>query len=228
MSKKAVILCSGGLDSTTVLAFAKSEGFECYALSVNYNQKTISELNAARRVTKHLGINHKTVSIDLSSIGGSALVSDDIEVPDYVGDGKIPVTYVPARNTIFLSIAMGYAETLEADDIFIGACQKDYSGYPDCRDVFLEAFSKVANVATKRAVEGAKMTIHAPLLNLTKAETIQLGTNLGIDYSMSVTCYRADKDGLACGTCDSCTYRKEGFRKANIQDPTRYAEHSFA
>jgi 7-cyano-7-deazaguanine synthase len=222
MSKKAVILCSGGLDSATVLAIAKSQGYECHAISVDYGQRNRAELDAARRVTEKLNATHKIVSVNLTSIGGSALTDDDIAVPDYKGDGKIPITYVPARNTIFLSIAMGYAETLECDDIFIGACQKDYSGYPDCRDVYLDAFQNLANLATKRAVEGNKMNIHAPLLNLTKAQTIQAGTKLDFDYSLTVTCYQADQTGRACGKCDSCTYRKQGFKEANLPDPTNY------
>lgn len=222
MSKKAVILCSGGLDSATVLAIATSQGYECHAISIDYGQRNRAELNSAKSITKRLGASHKIVSVDLSSIGGSALTDEKIDVPDYKGDGKIPITYVPARNTIFLSIAMGYAETLNCDDIFIGACQKDYSGYPDCRDVYLEAFSNLANLATKRAVEGNRMKIHAPLLNLTKAQTIQAGTELDFDYSITVTCYQADKDGKACGKCDSCTYRKQGFKEANLPDPTNY------
>jgi len=222
MSKKAVILCSGGLDSATVLAIATNQGFECHAISINYGQRNIAELNAAKKITSILRASHKIVSIDLSAIGGSALTDLNIEVPTYKGDGQIPITYVPARNTIFLSIAMGYAESIQCDNIFIGACQKDYSGYPDCRDVFLDAFNNLANVATKRAVEGNKMHIHAPLLNLTKAETIQTGSNLDLDYSITVTCYRADPEGKACGTCDSCTYRKEGFKSAGLIDPTNY------
>lgn len=222
MSKKAVILCSGGLDSATVLAIAKSQGYECHAISVDYGQRNRAELDAARRVTEKLNATHKVVSVNLTSIGGSALTDDDIAVPDYKGDGEIPITYVPARNTIFLSIAMGYAETLECDDVFIGACQKDYSGYPDCRDVYLDAFQNLANLATKRAVEGNKMNIHAPLLNLTKAQTIQAGTKLDFDYSLTVTCYQADQAGRACGKCDSCTYRKQGFKEANLPDPTNY------
>lgn len=220
--KKAVILFSGGLDSTTCLALAKSQGFACYTLSFSYDQRHSAELLAAEKIAAHLGASHKIIDISMGAIGGSALTDPNIEVPDYSGDGKIPVTYVPARNTIFLSFALGYAEALNAQDIFIGSSSVDYSGYPDCRPEYFTAFQQLANLATKAGVEGSLFTIHTPLLYLSKAETIQLGQQFNVDYSLTVSCYRADTQGQACGKCDSCTLRKKGFAEVGIADPTRY------
>lgn len=218
---KAVVLLSGGLDSATVLAIAGHRGFGCCALSVNYGQRHQIEVEAAREVAKTLGaIEHRAVNVDLRAIGGSAL-TDDIALPESGGEG-IPVTYVPARNTILLGIALAYAETLAAQDIFIGVNAVDYSGYPDCRPAFIEAFEELAQVATKAGVEGSQMAIHAPLMRMRKAEIIQTGVELGVDYAMTVSCYRADAEGRACGQCDSCRFRAEGFRQAHIDDPTRY------
>lgn len=223
MLRKAVILFSGGLDSTTCLAIAKSQNFECYALSFNYGQKHCTELEAAKRLATKMSVkNHKIINIALGSLGGSALTDATIDVPDYSRDDAIPSTYVPARNTVFLSIALGWAEVLGATDIFIGANDVDYSGYPDCRPEYLAAFEKVANLATKAGIEGAKFKIHAPLLRLTKSEIIQLGSSLNVDYGMTASCYRLDWQGRACGECDSCMYRKKGFVEAGIADPTRY------
>ena len=223
MEKKAVLLFSGGVDSTTCLAIAKSEDYTCYALSFDYGQKHRSELMAAERVAKIMGVKeHKIVRLDLSSLGGSALTDDAIAVVDYQGDNQIPATYVPARNTVFLSVALGWAEVLNATDIFIGANDVDYSGYPDCRPEYLQAFEKVANLATKAGVEGAHYTIHAPLLRLTKGEIIQWGTRLGVPYEMTSSCYRLNAQGQACGKCDSCTYRRKGFLAAGVEDPTQY------
>lgn len=220
---KAVVLLSGGLDSTTCLAIAKSQGFDCYALSFNYGQKNRAELIAARKIAAHFGVaNHIIFSLAIDQFGGSALTDNNIAVPDYKGDDQIPVTYVPARNTIFLAVALGYAETLQANDIFIGASHIDYSGYPDCRPDYFAAFDKLANLATKAGVEGNKLTIHTPLIELSKAETITLGTQLGVNYAMTVSCYRADEDGRACGNCDSCTLRKLGFAQAGVVDNTKY------
>ncbi len=217
---KAVILVSGGLDSVTALAIAREQGFECYGLSVAYGQRHSSELDAAQRVTDAAGVPLKVLPLDLRAIGGSAL-TDDIEVPEEVTTG-IPVTYVPARNTIMLSLALAYAEVLGAEDIFIGVNAVDYSGYPDCRPEFIEAYQQMARLATRAAVEGAGMTIHTPLIDLTKAEIIQAGTRLGVDYSLTVSCYQADEEGRACGVCDSCRIRMDGFRNAGIEDPTLY------
>lgn len=223
MQKKAIILFSGGLDSTTCLGIAKSLDYACYALSFDYGQKHRSELNAAIQVAELMKVTeHKMVSLDLACLGGSALTDKNIEINDYQGNNEIPTTYVPARNTVFLSVALGWAEVVNAFDIFIGANDVDYSGYPDCRPEYLHAFEKVANLATKAGVEGAKYTIHAPLLRLSKREIIQLGTKLGIDYAATLSCYRADKEGRACGKCDSCIYRHKGFVEAGIADPTRY------
>jgi len=219
--KKAVILLSGGLDSATVLAIARSEGFDCHALAVDYGQRHRSELEAARRVAEAAGVPLKVLPLDLRAIGGSAL-TDDIAVPEGGTEG-IPATYVPARNTIMLSLALGYAEVLGAEDIFIGVNAVDYSGYPDCRPEFIEAFQDMARLATKAAVEGAGMTIHTPLIDLTKAEIIQAGSELGVGYSLTVSCYQADAEGRACGACDSCLIRKAGFAAAGVPDPTRYA-----
>lgn len=221
--KKAVVLFSGGLDSTTALAIAQSKGFECYCLSFDYGQKQVSELEAAAKIARQMGAHaHKIVQLDLSMFGGSALTDAKIDIPDFVGGDEIPVTYVPARNTIMLSVALGWAEILDAGDIFIGACEMDYSGYPDCRGAYFNAFQQLANLATKAGVEGQAYVVHTPLLRLSKYQTIQQGMALGVDYSLTVSCYRADAQGRACGRCDSCTYRARGFTKAKIKDPTRY------
>lgn len=224
---KAVVLLSGGLDSTTVLALAKSQGFAVFALSVDYGQRHRAELYRAADVAKALGaIDHRVVKLDLRAIGGSAL-TDDIAVPKDRSASDmshgVPVTYVPARNTILLGLALGYAETVGAFDIFIGANVLDYSGYPDCRPVFLAAFEDLANLATKAGVEGTgKFRIHSPLLKLTKAEIIREGVKLGVDYSLTLSCYDPDAEGRACGRCDSCVLRKKGFAEASVPDPTRY------
>jgi 7-cyano-7-deazaguanine synthase len=219
-SKKAVVLVSGGLDSVTALVMAQKAGFECHALSVDYGQRHRSELDAAKRVAKAAGVSIKVLPLDLRAIGGSAL-TDDIDVPEE-GTSGIPVTYVPARNTIMLSLALAYAEVLGADDIFIGVNAVDYSGYPDCRPEFIDAYQQMARLATKAGVEGGKMTIHTPLIDLTKAEIILQGIQLGVDYSITVSCYQADGAGRACGVCDSCRIRKDGFSAARFPDPTRY------
>lgn len=222
MQKKAVVLVSGGLDSATVLAQATAVGYECYALAFDYGQRHRAELVAAKRVAQSNGAKEfKTITLDLSSIGGSALTDMNIDVPD-AGAIGIPVTYVPARNTVFLSIALGWAEVLDADDIFIGVNAVDYSGYPDCRPAFIEAFETLANVATKAGVEGHGMQIHTPLMKLSKADIIKLGVSLGVDYGQTVSCYKANNDGEACGRCDSCHLRREGFEQAGVDDPTRY------
>lgn len=221
-TKKAVVLLSGGLDSATVLALAKSKGYECYCLSLDYHQRHIAELEAARRLAQNLGAAaHRVVQLDLSAFGGSALTDENIEVPESPTQG-IPITYVPARNTIMLSLALAWAEVLEAQDIFIGVNALDYSGYPDCRTEYVEAFQKMANLATKSAVEGRTINVHAPLIDLTKAEIIKLGIANKLDYSLTVSCYQADTLGQACGLCDSCRLRREGFAAAGIADPTRY------
>ena len=220
-TKKAVVLVSGGLDSVTALAIAQEQGYECFALSVDYGQRHHSELDAAKRVAAAAAVPLKILPLDLRAIGGSAL-TDDIQVPERETTG-IPVTYVPARNTIMLSLALAYAEVLGADDIFIGVNAVDYSGYPDCRPEFIAAYQQMARLATKAGVEGGEMTVHTPLIDLTKAEIIQRGTELGVDYTMTVSCYQADGEGRACGVCDSCRIRKEGFSAAGISDPTRYA-----
>ena len=220
-TKKAVVLVSGGLDSVTALAIAQEHGYECFALSVDYGQRHHSELDAAKRVAAAAAVPLKILPLDLRAIGGSAL-TDDIQVPERATTG-IPITYVPARNTIMLSLALAYAEVLGADDIFIGVNAVDYSGYPDCRPEFIEAYQQMARLATKAGVEGGEMTVHTPLIDLTKSEIIQTGMELGVDYSMTVSCYQADGEGQACGVCDSCRIRREGFRVAGIPDPTRYA-----
>ncbi|WP_317929110.1 7-cyano-7-deazaguanine synthase QueC [Halioxenophilus sp. WMMB6] len=221
-SKKAVVLISGGLDSTTVLAIAKSQGFECYCMSFDYGQRHRAELAAAQQTAQALGAaDYKVISLNLNSIGGSALTDTNIAVPEASTEG-IPITYVPARNTVFLSIALGWAEVLEASDIFIGVNAVDYSGYPDCRPAFIDAFEKMANLATKMGVEGSKLTVHTPLMKLTKGEIVQLGVSLGVDYAKTVSCYQADEQGRACGRCDSCRLRKEGFAAAGVADPTPY------
>jgi 7-cyano-7-deazaguanine synthase len=222
MMKRAVVLLSGGLDSATVLAFARSQGFECFCLSLDYHQRHIAELQAARNVAKVMGAAaHKIVQLDLSIFGGSALTDDAIAVPESATEG-IPITYVPARNTIMLSLALAWAEVLEAQDIFIGVNALDYSGYPDCRGEYVKAFQNMANLATKSAVEGKTITVHAPLIDMTKAQIVQLGTQLGVDYAMTVSCYQADEHGQACGLCDSCRLRKLGFMHAQMHDPTHY------
>lgn len=222
MNKKAVVLLSGGLDSATCLAIAKSRGFECYCLSLDYHQRHIAELQAAKQVAISLGaVEHKTAQLDLSLFGGSALTDNQIDVPEHASEG-IPVTYVPARNTIMLSLSLAWAEVLGAQDIFIGVNALDYSGYPDCREEYVKAFQQMANLATKSAVEGQQITVHAPLIDMSKAEIIAEGTLLGVDYGTTVSCYQADAMGRACGVCDSCRLRKEGFIKAGIADPTAY------
>ena len=219
--KKAVVLVSGGMDSAVVLAIAREQGFAVHALSVSYGQRHTSELQAAATVSKALGaVAHKVVTVDLRSIGGSAL-TDDIEVPEAGGEG-IPVTYVPARNTIMLSIALGWAEVLGADDLFCGVNAVDYSGYPDCRPAFINAFEQLANLATKAGVEGHRLRVHAPLIDLTKADIVRTGQRLGVDFAQTVSCYRADSEGRACGHCDACRLRAEGFHAAGVADPTRY------
>lgn len=221
-NKKAVVLVSGGLDSTTVLADALAQGFECYTLSFNYGQRHKAELLAAARISEALGAHeHKEVGLDLGSIGGSALTDLNIAVPEQQTDG-IPVTYVPARNTVFLSIALGWAEVLDAQSIFIGVNAVDYSGYPDCRPDFIAAFEQMANLATKAGVEGRAISIETPLIDLTKQQIIQKGLALGVDYALTVSCYQADDQGRACGRCDSCRLRSQGFIAGGVEDPTRY------
>lgn len=220
--KHAVVLVSGGLDSATTLAIANHEGYACHALSFAYGQRHHAELAAAARVTTALGaVEHKTVDLDLSSIGGSALTDTRIAVPDKPGEG-IPVTYVPARNTVFLAVAVGWAEVLGAQDIFIGVNAVDYSGYPDCRPAFIKAFQRVADLGTRMGVEGRHLHIHAPLIEWSKAEIIRKGLALGVDYAMTVSCYSADNTGYACGRCDSCRLRRQGFLEAGVPDPTLY------
>lgn len=222
MSDKAVVLVSGGLDSSTVLALALQQGYRCYTLSFDYGQRHRSELEAAKRVSELMKVEeHKIVRLDLGTIGGSALTDTTIDVPEQETAG-IPVTYVPARNTVFLSIALGWAEVLEADTIFLGVNAVDYSGYPDCRPEYISSFEAMANLATRAGVEGNKLSIQAPLIDMTKGEIISAGTSLGVDYSQTVSCYQASMDGLACGKCDSCRLRIEGFNQAGISDPTRY------
>ncbi|MDP5071740.1 MAG: 7-cyano-7-deazaguanine synthase QueC [Congregibacter sp.] len=224
--KKAVILVSGGLDSTTVLALAKEQGYACYTLSFDYGQRHRAELFAAEQVSRTLGdVEHKVVRLNLDSIGGSALTDENIAVPETASAG-IPVTYVPARNTVFLSIALGWAEVLGAQDIFIGVNAVDYSGYPDCRPAFIEAFRQLANVATRVGVEGGSYKIHTPLMDLGKDDIVKLGARLGVDYAQTVSCYQATDDGLACGRCDACRLRREGFENAGLEDVTRYANQS--
>lgn len=219
---KAVVLVSGGLDSTTVLAIAKSEGFDCYTISFDYGQRHRAELQAAERTARALGsTEHKVVTLDLQSIGGSALTDTDIDVPESESEG-IPVTYVPARNTIFLSIALGWAEVLGANDIFIGVNAVDYSGYPDCRPEYVAAYETMANLATRSGVEGQKLSIRAPLMRWSKGEIIRRGQALGVDYGLTVSCYQANEAGEACGRCDSCRLRRAGFEEAGVSDPTRY------
>ena len=220
--KRAVILLSGGLDSATVVAMARAEGYRCYTMSFDYGQRHRAELDAAARVARDLGaVEHKVIGLNLDGIGGSALTDSSIDVPEAPSEG-IPVTYVPARNTVFLSLALGWAEVLQARDIFIGVNAVDYSGYPDCRPEFVEAFEAMANLATKAGVEGQGFRIKAPLQNMSKAQIVQAGIKLGVDYSLTVSCYQADVQGQACGKCDSCRLRAEGFQTAGVSDPTRY------
>jgi 7-cyano-7-deazaguanine synthase len=221
-TKRAVVLLSGGMDSATVLAMARSQGFTCYALSVDYGQRHRAELDAAQRVAQTLGAHeHRVVKIDLTGFGGSALTDNKIAVSQQPTEG-IPLTYVPARNTIMLSLALAWAEVLHAQDIFIGVNAVDYSGYPDCRPAYIEAFESMANLATKAAVEGHPLNVHAPLLHLSKAEIIRQGRALGVDFAQTVSCYQADESGRACGVCDSCRLRHAGFMAAGVDDPTIY------
>ena len=221
--KKAIVLLSGGLDSATTLAIARNQAFECYALSIDYGQRHRSELTAAQNVARSLGSRvHQIIQLDLTVFGGSALTDQSIAVPAFGKTTDIPITYVPARNTIMLSLALAWAETLDCQDIFTGVNAVDYSGYPDCRPEYIQAFEKMANLATKAAIEGKKLTIHTPLINLSKHEIIQTGFNLGIDYSATVSCYQADGLGRACGRCDSCRIRRAGFLTLGVTDPTRY------
>jgi 7-cyano-7-deazaguanine synthase len=220
--KNAVVLLSGGLDSATVLAMAVADGWRCHALSIDYGQRHRVELEAAARVARAQGaIEHRIVAIDLRVFGGSALTDDSIAVPTSSTPG-IPITYVPARNTIFLALALAYAEVTASDAIFTGANAVDYSGYPDCRPEFLDAFEKLANLATRRAVEGEPIEVKAPIVKMSKAEIVRRGHGLGVDFALTVSCYNADAGGRACGQCDSCRFRREGFAGAGLPDPTRY------
>lgn len=222
--RRAVVLLSGGLDSATTLAIARSEGFDCYCLSMDYGQRHRVELDAAAQVANTLQAKeHRVVKLGLDAFGGSALTDTSIAVPVDGAQSGIPVTYVPARNTIMLSLALAWAEVLGSRDIYVGVNAVDYSGYPDCRPEYIAAFETLANLATKAGVEGAELTIHAPLIDLSKAEIVSLGTKLGIDYGLTVSCYQADSEGRACGICDSCRLRHEGFVAAGLDDPTRYA-----
>jgi len=222
MNKKAIVLLSGGMDSTTLLALAQSQGYECYALSFRYGQRHQAELHAATQIADAADVTrHEIIDLDLSRFGGSALTDHTIDVPSESSKG-IPITYVPARNTVFLSIALGWAETLNANHIFIGVTAVDYSGYPDCRPEFIDAFQTMANLATKAGVENNPFQIHTPLIQLSKAEIIQLGDQLGVDYAKTVTCYSADEQGYACSVCDACRLRIKGFQEAGIIDNTRY------
>ena len=219
---RSVVLLSGGMDSATVLAIAKSKNEACYALSFDYGQRHNAELNAARVVADHLSaLEHRVVRIDLGQLGGSALTDVSIAVPDAGGEG-IPVTYVPARNTVFLSLGLAWAEVLAADKIYVGVNAVDYSGYPDCRPEYIDAFQAMASLATKRTVEGDQLAIAAPLIDMSKAEIIKLGLSLGVDFGLTVSCYRAADDGAACGHCDACDLRRAGFTEARVDDPTRY------
>lgn len=222
VEKKALILLSGGLDSATVVAMARADGYRCYTMSFDYGQRHRAELDAAVRVAKQLGVvEHKVIGLNLNGIGGSALTDTSIDVPESPTEG-IPITYVPARNTVFLALALGWAEVLGARDIFIGVNAVDYSGYPDCRPEFIAAFETMANLATKAGVEGQGFRIQAPLQNLSKAQIVQAGVRLGVDYALTVSCYQADDQGRACGKCDSCRLRAEGFSSAGVADPTAY------
>lgn len=223
---KAIVLLSGGLDSATTLAIANTQGYTCYALSFNYGQRHAVELNAASKIVQSTNVTeHKIIDLDLTWIGGSALTDKNISVPQSPSEG-IPITYVPARNTIFLSYALAWAEVLDISDIFIGVNAVDYSGYPDCRPEYIAAFENTARLATKAGVEGKPFRIHTPLIQMSKAEIIRKGTDLGVDYSITVSCYQADAKGRACGVCDSCRFRKEGFIAAGITDPTQYILNS--
>jgi len=223
VARRAIVLLSGGLDSATVLAIARSQNYECYALSVEYGQRHRAELDAARRIATALGAHeHRTMRVDLAGIGGSALTDATLPVPEALAPG-IPVTYVPARNTLFLSLALGWAEVIGAGNIFVGVNALDYSGYPDCRPAFIKAFEQLAQVATKAGVEGGRFQIHAPLIQMSKAEIIRAGAALGVDFGATVSCYQATADGRACAKCDSCRLRAAGFAAANIPDPTAYA-----
>jgi len=232
MVKAAIVLLSGGLDSATSLAIARSMGFTTFALSVHYGQRHAAELDAARRVAAALGAHeHRVMGVDLAGIGGSALTDTNVAVPETAGSAGapgIPVTYVPARNTLLLSLALGWAEVVGAADIFVGVNAVDYSGYPDCRPAFIDAFEKLAQVATKAGVEGTHYSIQAPLIAMSKAEIIRTGLNLGVDYGMTVSCYQADAEGRACAKCDSCRLRAQGFADAGIADPTVYAGPTLA
>ena len=222
---KAVVLLSGGLDSATVLALAVEQGFACHALSFDYGQRHEAELAAAQRIAQSLGaVEHRIIRIGLDQFGGSALTDAAIDVPEQPGDG-IPVTYVPARNTVFLALALGWAEVLGAVDLFVGVNAVDYSGYPDCRPEYIAAYEHLANLATKAGVEGDAFHIHAPLVEMTKADIIRAGSRLGVDYGLTVSCYQADEDGRACGVCDSCRLRAQGFADAAVSDPTKYRGH---
>ena len=224
--RRAVVLVSGGLDSATVLAIARTAGFECYALSFDYGQRHSAELAAAKRVAKELGAReHRVMRIDTAGVGGSALTDETVAVPEAPSEG-IPVTYVPARNTVFLALALGWAEVLEAEAIYIGVNAVDYSGYPDCRPEYIAAFQTMADLATKIGVEGQGIRIETPLIDITKAQIIQQGTGLGVDYGVTVSCYQADGDGRACGRCDSCRLRRAGFEAADLPDPTRYTRRA--
>lgn len=221
-SRRAIVLLSGGLDSATTLAMAIGAGFECHCLSFDYGQRHITEIRYAEALASSMGATHRTVRIDIGQFGGSALTDDNIAVPEDGEDDGIPVTYVPARNTVFLSYALGYAEVLEAHDIYIGVNAVDYSGYPDCRPEFIAAFESMANLATRIGVEGAPVKIHTPLIDLKKSEIIQAGVKLGLDYGKTVSCYQLDTMGHACGKCDSCRIRHAGFIEAGVEDPTPY------
>lgn len=222
--KKAIVLVSGGLDSATCLAIARAQGFSCYALSFDYGQRSSSELDAARKIAANAeATEHRTISLDIGALGGSALTDTNIAVPESAEEG-IPVTYVPARNTVFLSYALAWAEVVDAGAIFIGVNAVDYSGYPDCRPEFIAAFQNVVSLATKKGVEGGEIRLETPLIDLSKSEIIKSGSHLGVDYSLTVSCYQADSEGRACGVCDSCRFRRQGFEEAGLQDPTRYQQ----
>ncbi len=225
MTKKAVVLLSGGLDSATCLAIAQSQDYDVYALSFDYGQRSQTELLAAQRIAEQVGVVHKVIAINLGSIGGSALVDSTLDIPEQEVTDDIPITYVPARNTVFLSFALGWAEVLNAQAIFIGVNAVDYSGYPDCRPAFIQAFQQLIPYATKVGVNGQHIEIKTPLIDLTKAQIIQKGSKLGVDYSMTISCYQANEQGEACGKCDSCRLRQQGFESAGIVDPTQYTEN---
>jgi len=224
---KAIVLLSGGLDSTTTLAIAKSEGFDCYALSFDYGQKQSSELVSAKNIAKQFDVpEHRIMRISLDDIGGSALTDSYLDIPKYEESSDIPITYVPARNTVFLSFALAWAEVLESQSIFIGVNALDYSGYPDCRPEYIKAYEVMANLATKQSIQGNKLNIHTPLINLTKAQIITKGLSLGIDYSITTSCYQANSSCEACGECDACVIRRNGFVEVGIEDPTKYQQNN--